>query len=1048
MKAYRRGKLTAVVILGMAVFFWQVAQAGTTLLSGSFNAAEAEFHLGSFAFRAPVDGQLLVNMDNPDGSADGEIVFTNVTTGLRYNDGLFYGTTNYPLFNPQTWPRVRIAQGRIHSLYVLPVLAGWGSCDYDVSYVSRRGTQNTGTNSITITYIRRPLTQAGAELLVSLTSDPFESNSESATFDAGNGGWLLLDLLQSGTGGGNHSVYLNGRGIEYNQVGLPPSVMGIHTAIEVGAGTYNLMIRHEDNAWADNKGVRRTDVYFIPYPFETYYVDADAGGSNDGSSWADAYKYLKNALIGALYGDEIRVAQGIYKPTEYILPPPPPPPPPPPLEDSNGQEISVLAAGRTATFQLLNGVVIKGGYAGFGEPDPNDRNINDYETILSGDIGVTGYSSDNSIHVVTGSDCDSTAVLDGFKIIGGNANGVVGDYYNRCGAGMFNAGGSPTVINCTFSRNSAAQDGGGLYNRQKSSPTVTNCKFIGNSAKYGGGMYHRWDSNSTVTNCIFSGNFAEMYGGGIFNWCATSPTLRNCTFSGNTSPVGNALACNSNQQQYPSNVQLTNCVLWDGYNEIVNRDSSIILITYSDVQGGYPGEGNIDADPRFVVPEYLGPMACWKLDETGGTKAYDSIGSNHGNVYGALWATGLVDGALSFDGLNDYVSIPENSELNNLNEISLEAWIYPRRDSHWHILDKGDGDKRIYAEGTTLTLDGRVRYTGEHAFARSVSHTLTLNNWQHVVLTWSGLDNITRLYRNGFEVHYAIRTIGTGDVLDDRSYLWTIGARGALGEVTFFDGLIDEAAIYDRVLSPEEIRENYLAGLSGQGHPDIVMPDYHLLEGSPCINTGDPDYIPETGETDLDGKPRVIAGRIDMGAYELNHAPVADAGPDQTVEAQAHWGATVMLDGSGSSDADSTPGTIDDITDFNWYLLDPCDPNADVLLGSGRIIDCNLPIGEHIIVLEVIDRAGASDTSEVTIIVHDTTPTEFTNIPQDLTVECDGNYNVVELNVWLASAAAVDQCGDVTITNDFVGLLNGCGATGSATVTCQRGIQELRQQDS
>jgi hypothetical protein len=192
----------------------------------------------------------------------------------------------------------------------------------------------------------------------------------------------MLDLLQSGTGGGYHSVYLNGRGIEYNQVGDPHRVMGVHTAIEVSAGTHDLMIRHEDDAWGDNAGVRRTDVYFIPYPFETYYVDADAKGANDGSSWMDAYNYLQNALTVALYGDEIRIAQGIYKPTDYFLPPLPPPP----MGSSNDQDPIASAADRTSTFQLINGVVIKGGYAGFGEPNAHERDIGTYVTILSGDI--------------------------------------------------------------------------------------------------------------------------------------------------------------------------------------------------------------------------------------------------------------------------------------------------------------------------------------------------------------------------------------------------------------------------------------------------------------------------------------------------------------------------------------------------------------------------------------------------------------------------------------------------------------------------------------
>jgi hypothetical protein len=109
-----------------------------------------------------------------------------------------------------------------------------------------------------------------------------------------------------------------------------------------------------------------------------------------------------------------------------------------------------------------------------------------------------------------------------------------------------------------------------------------------------------------------------------------------------------------------------------------------------------------------------------------------------------------------------------------------------------------------------------------------------------------------------------------------------------------------------------------------------------------------------------------------------NVAPVADAGQDQTIEANAPWGAKVHLDGSNSSDEDSTPGTNDDINDFNWFeQIDPCDPNTNVLLGSGQTLDCNLPLGKHTIVLEVTDKAGASDSNEVTIIVQDTTPPQF-----------------------------------------------------------------------
>ncbi|MHC4315744.1 MAG: right-handed parallel beta-helix repeat-containing protein [Planctomycetota bacterium] len=166
------------------------------------------------------------------------------------------------------------------------------------------------------------------------------------------------------------------------------------------------------------------------------------------------------------------------------------------------------------------------------------------------------------------------------------------------------------------------------------------------------------------------------------------------------------------------------------------------------------------------------------------------------------------------------------------------------------------------------------------------------------------------------------------------------------------------------------------------GNPLFVNPlesDYHILPGSPCINAGDPDYAAEPNETDLDGLPRVIDGRVDMGVYEYpNISPVACiVGTDRIVECEGCWGARITLDGSCSSDAGSTPGTNDDIASFDWYKVDASDPNFVDFLGSGEIIDCNIPVGEHIIVLEVIDKAGTFDTNEVSIIIQDTAPPEF-----------------------------------------------------------------------
>jgi hypothetical protein len=204
-------------------------------------------------------------------------------------------------------------------------------------------------------------------------------------------------------------------------------------------------------------------------------------------------------------------------------------------------------------------------------------------------------------------------------------------------------------------------------------------------------------------------------------------------------------------------------------------------------------------------------LGYWKLDEGRGTAAVDASGYNHlGGVFGATWVEGIAELALDFDGVGDFVRIEASPILDNLEAVTMAAWIYPHVDGHWHVLDKGDGDKRLYAEGANRTLDGRVRYTGTHAFARSVNNTVQLNTWQHVAMVWSRTTNITRLYHNGREVSYAMQDVATGSPLDDTTHPFTIAARGGLGEVTFFNGLVDEVRLYRRPLAGEEIYDLYL----------------------------------------------------------------------------------------------------------------------------------------------------------------------------------------------------------------------------------------------
>jgi hypothetical protein len=421
---------------------------------------------------------------------------------------------------------------------------------------------------------------------------------------------------------------------------------------------------------------KRVVAHFVPETAEVIYVDTDASGAGNGSSWADAYAVLQDGLDAAQPGDEIWVAEGTYTPTELVDPGDP----------------------RTASFQMQNGVAIYGGFEGV-ELGRDARDPVNNVTLLSGDIGVGGDNADNSYHVFyhpTGLGLDNAAVLDGFTIADGNADG---GGVHADGGGMFNQDASPRIANCVFLDNAAADDGGGMYNGSShpvvqtsifdgnsaadagggmynyySAPYVTDCTFLQNTADDGGGMGNGMRSAPTLIGCTFTGNVGDTSGGGMFNSIAnpmtvidcifssnvasrgggvfdnytssqfidcvfdgnsasfgggayivtSAPRFVNCVFSGNSASrgggiynysatslyllnatlfdnsasYGDGLACYSSSTV--SNIRVVNSILWNGGDEIWNNDGSIVAITYSDVQGGYAGTGNIDADPLFV----------------------------------------------------------------------------------------------------------------------------------------------------------------------------------------------------------------------------------------------------------------------------------------------------------------------------------------------------------------------------------------------------------------------------------------------------------------
>lgn len=359
---------------------------------------------------------------------------------------------------------------------------------------------------------------------------------------------------------------------------------------------------------------------------KTIYVDWNATGKNDGSSWLDACRFLQDALAFAMPGDEIRIAEGTYRP------------------DCNSANPDGTRD-RTATFVLRNGVLVKGGYGGVRDDSPNNRDIQKYKTILSGEIGDSNTIDDNSFHVLTANSGISDAtILDGLTIQDGNAYGS--DPHDR-GAGLYNNLAHPTLIDCKFEHNDANSTGGAIYNNW-GSLVLSRCQFNENSAQAGGGIYSD-DGSPDLTGCIFINNqgtgfrscrshvaleYCEFYGnsgssGGGLRSADGQLAISNCVFGGNKAMQGggidahnctmtltNCTIANNLAQNYGGGIVsnygliLLNCILWDNSDvwmqsedELAQINAENPIINYSCIQGCRDTLGvfgNINVDPNFA----------------------------------------------------------------------------------------------------------------------------------------------------------------------------------------------------------------------------------------------------------------------------------------------------------------------------------------------------------------------------------------------------------------------------------------------------------------
>lgn len=261
-------------------------------------------------------------------------------------------------------------------------------------------------------------------------------------------------------------------------------------------------------------------------------------------------------------------------------------------------------------------------------------------------IDVTGMFNVTAVLCISGEGPDT--ILDGFTITGGG--GAVGGgmrilssdpLVTRCvfldnigidGGGVFACDSQAVLRGCSFIDNGSADTGGGLV-AEESALQVIGCTFRGNRAITGGGIYSdnsdclvlntvfqenvaytifgiagaggamaNFDSLPTIVNCLFVGNTAQgsgFGGGGALYNRDSSPVIANSTFVGNAGELfGDAGALYS---RGAGTTDVDNCIFrGNGLPQIVSDFGAVTSVDWSDVQGGWPGTGNVDVDPLFV----------------------------------------------------------------------------------------------------------------------------------------------------------------------------------------------------------------------------------------------------------------------------------------------------------------------------------------------------------------------------------------------------------------------------------------------------------------
>ncbi|HFA49327.1 MAG TPA: hypothetical protein ENJ95_09955 [Bacteroidetes bacterium] len=694
-------------------------------------------------------------------------------------------------------------------------------------------------------------------------------------------------------------------------------------------------------------------IFIQPLPAQVIYVDASATGNADGTTWGNAYPKLQTALSSATPGDSIWVAAATYLPTE--------------TDD------------RTVYFELKDGVKLLGGFAG-NETSVSERDWQANPSVLSGDIGIAGDSTDNSYTILYMRAPGPATLVDGFTFAGG----VADDFGNicspgSCGAAIYidgqEAEAHPRVWNCRFEGNYAKNRGGAVFvdgsNDGSVAPQFYNCGFFANSAGKTGGAIERDGASWTGTDndfwdCVFEGNTAGLYGGAVLyleSEGLDTIEFLGCKFIRNEAGVNGGGIAHFNGRSTGAKVAVKDCSF--ERNIASNLGGAVVFLPFNGLFVSYVSISGC----MFKYNNGVLISAIEDSDHSASVRIDSSSFVLHGDIpEGPLTVEGFGHATLNMDNL----TFADNASA---------------RICNLAILDQVNVKNCLFKDNRREESDlGLFIMDMESILRLKCINSLFLNNhiateglWRNSIPDEVGSAAYTvigcviknRFFPNGNYIRNNANLYLSNSIIVEDSSQQDFLIFG-VDTMIIEHSLITSSECPSFIPIPSEsfyppnviCGEGNLFGLDPL-FADTASGDYHLLPCSPARNAGDNGIVSQLGITgDFDGQPRIQEGRVDMGAYEM---PAYSVSVDTVVGVACHGG-------TGGFTASITSGCAPFTVEFSGSSSSEDGP---VFTRSG------LPAGVFTFVVK--DSENRQDTFEVSIFQPSLIEVELSATPADCT---------------------------------------------------------------